>query len=505
MAHLQTRLWVSFIVLLSLTLALIGLLLMVFLYSRPIPLEDTAQNLSPVALEVDFREFLSATSRQNPTPLLEEIRQFLDSLAQETGYRLLILRPNGQSLYDSASREPSTLTIREEYPWRASDSPMRPTFLTYGAFEEEASGQTWVYVSRPAIREGGGARSEGRLGSLSFMVATPQPRQTFRGVLATFGATFFRPLLQAGCVSSMVALGLSIMLARSIARPISRIAQGASYVAQGDYEQRVPVTGFSEARLLAETFNEMIAQVQQTQQAQRDFLANVTHDLRTPLTSIQGYSQAIMDGVAADPYATHNAARVIYEEAGRLTRMVSDLLDLAKIQAGRWQMLRQAVEIEDVLRRVGESLQIKAQQRGQTLHVQIAPLVRIAGDSDRLAQVFTNLVDNALKHTDQGGQVWLKAGLSAGGVVVEVQDTGEGIPPEDLARIFERFYQVDKSRNRQSSADGAGLGLAITAEIIRAHAGKIDVQSQVGVGTCFRVWLPMMGGDRSTLISRKLR
>jgi signal transduction histidine kinase len=503
MAHLQTRLWLSFIALLSLTLALIGLLLMFFLYSRPIPLEDTAQNLSPVALEVDFREFVSATDRQNSRLLPEEMRQFLDALAQETGYRLLILRPNGQRVYDSAPREAGALTIREEYPWRAEASARRPTFLAYGVFEQ--ADETWVYVRRPAVRERGGRLNEGRLVGLSFMVATPQPRQNFRHVLASFRATFFRPLLQAGCVSSGVALGLSIFLARSIARPMRRIAQSASHVAQGDYAQRVPVEGFLEARLLAETFNEMTAQVRQTQQAQRDFLANVTHDLRTPLTSIQGYSQAIMDGVAADPQATQNAARVIHEEAGRLTRMVSDLLDLAKIQAGRWQMLRQAVEIEAVLRRVGESLQIKAQQRGQTLHVQIAPLVRIAGDGDRLAQVFTNLVDNALKHTDQGGQVWLKAGLSAGGVVVEVQDTGEGIPPEDLTRIFERFYQVDKSRNRQSSADGAGLGLAITAEIIRAHAGKIDVQSQVGVGTCFRVWLPLMGGDRSTLISRKAR
>jgi signal transduction histidine kinase len=302
----------------------------------------------------------------------------------------------------------------------------------------------------------------------------------------------------------VIALALSAWIARSVAKTLRAIAEATGRVASGDYDHRVPVTGPTEARVVGHAFNNMTAQVQFTQQAQQDFLANVSHDLRTPLTSIQGYSQAIIDGIASNPQTAKHAATIINEEAGRLNRMVNDLLDIAKIQAGRMQMTRQAVEVDQVLRLVGGSMAVKAEQKGVQLHTQIPDLTRIAGDGDRLAQVFTNLVDNAVKHTDSGGQVWFNAKLEDGGVLVLVQDTGEGIPQEDLSRIFERFYQVDKSRNRPSQKDGAGLGLAITHEIVHAHGGRIWVESEVGTGTRFSVWLPMMSGDRSTVIRMRL-
>ena len=173
------------------------------------------------------------------------------------------------------------------------------------------------------------------------------------------------------------------------------------------------------------------------------------------------------------PKPPKHAATIINDEAGRLNRLVNDLLDIAKIQAGRMQMTRQAVDIDQVLRTVGGSMAVKAEQKKLIqLHVQIPPIwCASPGDGDRLAQVFTNLVDNAVKHTDSGGQVWLNsAKLDAWrGAGAWCRIPGEGIPPDDLSRIFERFYQVDKSRNRPSQRDGAGLGLAITHEIVRAH------------------------------------
>ncbi|MBZ0305508.1 MAG: cell wall metabolism sensor histidine kinase WalK, partial [Anaerolineae bacterium] len=150
-----------------------------------------------------------------------------------------------------------------------------------------------------------------------------------------------------------------------------------------------------------------------------------------------------------------------------------------------------AVEPDRILMAVGSSLTIKARQKEVEFHLDVPPLFRIAGDGDRLMQAFTNLVDNAIKHTPQGGHVWLRAQPNNGGIQVQVQDTGEGIPPEDLPRIFERFYQVDKSRNRARQG-GSGLGLAIAHEIIKAHNGYIQVASQVDVGTVFTVWLPVM-------------
>ncbi|MFP4323351.1 MAG: sensor histidine kinase, partial [Anaerolineales bacterium] len=323
---------------------------------------------------------------------------------------------------------------------------------------------------------------------------------TLRRVLADFGETFLLPLMQAGMLSFGVAILLSYWITRSVARPLAHIANAAGQVAAGDYAQRVPVQGVTEARVVAQAFNDMTAQVQATQKAQQDFLANVSHDLRTPLTSIQGYSQAIMDGVTDDP--AHSASIINYE-AARLTRLVQDLLDIARIQSGRMQMLRQAIALDGILRNVGESLNIKARDANITLHLDIQPLPRIAGDGDRLAQVFTNLVDNALKHTSEGGQVWLRAEPQAQGIMVTVQDTGEGIPKDDLARIFERFYQVDKSRQRGAQRIGTGLGLAIVNEIVRAHGGTVTVASQVGVGTAFQVWLPQLTADRSTVVFRR--
>jgi signal transduction histidine kinase len=371
----------------------------------------------------------------------------------------------------------------------------------------------WIFVSRNVFDnqrngQGGppqpGQQPNNNNNTLRYVLASPEPNQTLGTIFDSFGETFLLPVCQAGLLGLVIALALSAWIARSVAKPLRAIAEATGRVASGDYEHRVPVTGPTEARVVGHAFNNMTAQVKFTQQAQQDFLANVSHDLRTPLTSIQGYSQAIIDGIASNPETAKHAATIINEEAGRLNRMVNDLLDIAKIQAGRMQMMRQAVEVDQVLRLVGGSMAVKAEQKGVQLHTQIPDLTRIAGDGDRLAQVFTNLVDNAVKHTDSGGQVWFNASLEDGGVLVMVQDTGEGIPTEDLSRIFERFYQVDKSRNRPSQRDGAGLGLAITHEIVHAHGGRIWVESEVGTGTRFSVWLPMMSGDRSTVIRMRL-
>jgi len=233
-------------------------------------------------------------------------------------------------------------------------------------------------------------------------------------------------------------------------------------------------------------------------------MANVSHDLRTPLTSIQGFSQAIAEGVASDPEAAQHAALVIHDEAGRLHRMVESLLDIARIEAGQLDMLRHTVQLGDVLRVVAESLSVKAREKGVGLAVDVpGALPRIAGDGDRLAQVFTNLIDNALRHTPSGGLVTLSAAPDTGGaIVVTVRDTGEGIPPGDLSRVFERFYQVDKSR--QGRRTGTGLGLSIARQIVEAHGGTIDAASTVGQGTTFTVRLPSTP-DSSTSGPREIR
>lgn len=321
-------------------------------------------------------------------------------------------------------------------------------------------------------------------------------------IIQSYGEEILLPLLEAGGIGLIVAFVLALIVSRSVSRPLQDVSQTAAAIAEGRLDQRAMVRGPLEVRTVAEAINGMAAEVSGTQQAQRDFMANVTHDLRTPLTSIQGFSQAIIDGVASDPAAAQRAAQIIYDEAGRLNRMVQELLDLVRIEAGRFRMTRHNIRLHDVLNSVGERLAPRAAEKGVLFAIDIPPLPMIAGDGDRLVQVYTNLLDNAIKHTPDDGKVGLFAAPKDGGVLTQVFDSGEGIPAEDLPHIFDRFYQVDKSR-QSSQRDGAGLGLTITKQIVEAHGGKIWVESTEGKGTTFSIWFPALASDSTTIIRRR--
>ena len=328
------------------------------------------------------------------------------------------------------------------------------------------------------------------------LVAEPRPTVTLQSALGEFSRALLPPLLQAALVGLIVAMVLAYLVSRGIARPLQHLAKAADEVARGKIHDQVPESGPQEVRAVARTFNQMSAEVRASQDAQRDFLANVSHDLKTPLSSIQGYSQAIIDGVAKDPSA---AAQIIYDEAGRLNRMVVELTDLARMQAGRLSMKMTALDVGEIAAAVAQRLMVVAQKKNIDLRVETAPMPHIAGDGDRLAQVFTNLLSNAIKFTPEGGTVLLKTGARNDGVEIIVRDTGIGIPQEDLTRVFERFYQVDKARGPKR---GTGLGLAIVREIIQAHGGTITVASDgPRQGTTFTIWLP--SPQLSTLLARR--
>jgi signal transduction histidine kinase len=329
--------------------------------------------------------------------------------------------------------------------------------------------------------------------------------------------------LTTGVVALLISLLLSVLVARSISLPLKAIADATAAIAAGDYAHRVPEKGPREVKKVATSFNLMAGQVEASQQAMRDFVSNVSHELKTPLTSIQGFSQAILEGATPDRATTQQAARIIHEEAGRMSRLVEDLLDLARIDSGQVIMQKEALDLEQILLETVRRLLPQAIENNITLEKRWTALPNIVGDGDRLAQVFTNLVDNAIRHTPPGGQVVVGATIvqnlprprtarsrqllendtsarSERGDFVEVSisDTGAGIAADDLTRIFERFYQVDKSRSR---GQGTGLGLAIIKEIVDAHSGHIRAESEGGEGTKFVVLLPVTEADAQTLIS----
>jgi len=286
-------------------------------------------------------------------------------------------------------------------------------------------------------------------------------------------------LLWAGAVALFVSIILAAVMACSIARPLERVTQAAEEVAAGNYEPKLEASGPEEVARLARSFDSMARQVQAT--------------LQSPLTSIQGFSQALLDGTAGDKEARRRAATIIHEEAGRMQRLVDQLLDLAQLEAGQVALKREPVEMDGLLRACASRFAPQAQELGVALQVEVEPdLPLILGDAGRLEQVFGNLVDNALKHSglDAGeGRVVLRAGRGEDVVLCSVTDNGRGIPAEELPRVFERFYRLDKSRVQGET--GAGLGLAIGREIVQAHGGRIEVESVEGLGTRFVVELPV--------------
>jgi len=351
-------------------------------------------------------------------------------------------------------------------------------------------GDEYLYAAMPLSRDGAGG---------GLILATVTPVQPWYQVLRSPALKRDRHGLlwtsfQVGLVAFAVSVLLAVAIARSIARPLQRVAVAAKEVASGNYDLHLDITSPDEVRSLATSFNTMTRAVKASQQAQRDFVTNVSHELKTPLTSIQGFSQAIQDGTASDPEAIEQAAGVIYDEASRMARMVSQLLDLAKIEAGQVVMAREAIDLVAVLESCVQKLTPQAAQGDVSLTFDVSQLplgACVTGDGDRLAQVFIVLLDNALKHTPPGGQVGVAARCpDASQVSVSVSDTGPGIPAEDLSRIFERFYQVDKSRARKRG--GAGLGLAIAKEIVTAHGGEIVAESIVEMGSKFTVRLPIV-------------
>ncbi len=359
-----------------------------------------------------------------------------------------------------------------------------------GTFKLRGENQTYLYVAR-GINAKSLAKGNlgGRQGSnqSNVIVVFAQPARNIKQ-LAQDLIDFLGP-------ATLVALVLSLLvgygLARSISSPIGRLAEGAGAMARGDYNQRIPVKGHDELAALTERFNQMAEEVGRAHHMERDFIANVSHDLKTPLTSIQGFSQAMLDGAIVDQQGYTEVASIINSEAQRMSRLVSELLSLTRLQNGLNSLEMQPTNLGELVSQLVLAMQPQATQAGVDLRMQRGgPDVAVLADSDRLKQAFGNLLDNALKFTPPGGTVKLEIRGTTPQAEVVVSDSGQGIPPEDLNRVMDRFYQVDKSRSSLSDGKSAGLGLAIAREIVRAHNGEIQIESEPGKGTTVHVRLP---------------
>jgi signal transduction histidine kinase len=284
-----------------------------------------------------------------------------------------------------------------------------------------------------------------------------------------------------------VGITISVIASRNLTAPLRRLAAAARDIGARQFSRRVPLSGTDEVREVAQAFNEMAAQLEGAETLRRTLVADVAHELRTPLSVLQGNLRAILDDVY--PLEKAEITR-LYTQTRLLSRLVNDLHDLAQAEAGQLSLNLQPTALAALAAEIVESHGPGAEEAGVTLQLQAqAGLPMIAVDTMRIAQVLHNLIANALRHTPANGEILVAITGGAAGIHLVVQDTGEGIAPEHLPYVFDRFYRTDRSRARDTG--GAGLGLAIVRAIVEAHGGTVAVESDgPGLGSRFLLWLP---------------
>jgi signal transduction histidine kinase len=477
---LRTRLILSYVLIIVLCLSVVAAALLVLLQDYRDRL--AVARLSDMSLPVYVQVRPTALGRIS----LNQAWTNLEELAQETNTYIFLLDTQGNVIkYASPEESSSVYDLPKPPPEKLPANRKRPYRGTYVSSE----GQNFMFVAHPFT---GLFKSRSPTAPATLVLAVP------RTEAPALWTELAKPFLWAGLIALGVSIVIAILLARSVYLPIRRVTNAAEEMAQGQYDQEVPLAGPKEVRGLALRFNQMAKQVKYSQQMLRNFVADVSHELRTPLTSIKGFSQAILDGTARDKEAQLKAARVIEDESKRMMRLVDELLELSKLESGQVNMVKEPTDLKELLQQCREIFMMRAEEKGLQFTTDVEPLPPVNGDIDRLEQVFSNLLDNAFKHTPAGGKVSIAARQpSPNFVEVIVLDTGPGIPPDQLPHVFERFYRADASGTKT----GTGLGLAIAREIARAHGGDIKVNSVPGEGTEFLVRLPVNPtvGDHPTM------
>ena len=306
-------------------------------------------------------------------------------------------------------------------------------------------------------------------------------------------------IVEALAVGLVISVFLSLLLAKTMIAPIQELTHAAEKVASGDFTDKVANDSKDEIGVLTRTFNDMAVQLEDTlddlkrsEQMRREFVANVSHELRTPITGVKSYAETLAHDPDIPPETREKFLNVILNESDRMTKIVQDLLTLSRFDAGSFEFSFDEFSFETSVRDVYNAVRMEAQAHHHEFTAEIEPgIPRIRGDKARVEQVLMNMASNAIKYTKDGGRISIKAGVRGGEVWCSVKDNGIGIPKEDVQKVFDRFYRVDKARSRESG--GTGLGLSIAQEIVVRHGGRIDLKSRLGSGTTITVWLPVEG------------
>jgi two-component system phosphate regulon sensor histidine kinase PhoR len=406
----------------------------------------------------------------------DSLRGEFSLFAKAAGVRLTWIAPDGRVIADS-----------DNDPQRMENHRNRPELTA--AF---------------AGREGWSKRLSPTMGVMFLYAAVPVPSGALRLAIPLSAVSrqvnaIRRQMLASTAIAFFPSILIAALFARSVSRRLAGIIEHARKLANGDFKARLAPDGKDELGLLSERLNETShklqvmfeelerehAELEKLERIRKDFVINVSHELRTPLASIQGYTETLLDGAIDDTEHNVRFLRIIRQNAERLRRLTEDLLTLSRIELNRRTFEFYRYEVNSLLRENIELMQPIADRNGIKLQFEPAPEGTEAYcDSEAVHQILMNLVDNALKYTPAGGSVTLAARqATANRVLIEVRDTGIGIPEEDLPRLFERFYRVDKARSRELG--GTGLGLAIVKHLVRSQGGEVRVESVLNAGSTF--------------------
>ena len=408
------------------------------------------------------------------------------------GARIRLLDVNGRVLTDSRWGHPA---LGEWKGWlqqqhNALSLSTRPEvqqamFGRYGARtgeNEDGKGSRAIFIARPILRNDprtGGDR-------VAFIIYLSRPLDAVINDLHALRRLLLLGML-AGLLVTMLA---SIVLSSNLSAGLQAAMRVARAFAAGQMDQRMRANGHDELGQLGAAFNQMADALQRQEQLRRDLLADVSHELRTPLTAIAGCADTLLDGAMQDnPAAAKRFLQIIVRESARLQRLVADILELSRLQAGAVQIPRQPLALRPVIADAVEIARLHARQNGVTLaldYPDALEALRVLGNEDRLAQALRNLLDNAQHHAPRGTQITVTVAADAQQAVISIHNAGPGIPPEDLPWVFDRFYRAGQS----GDSAGTGLGLAIVREIMRAHAGTVRAESTPGAGTTFSLRIP---------------
>jgi signal transduction histidine kinase len=421
-------------------------------------------------------EFIRFLSEQTQNDIVTQLSSYHQEYGSWEGVES-VLHPDG----DEPGRGPGPGPNRRDYPFTLTTETGR-VIVPNGRYKPGDQ------VSQQDLATGISITEDDKV--IGVLVPIPMPFQGGPREIQFIERTN-RILLYGALIGAVIALLLGIFLSRTLTRPIRELTQATHAVSEGDLSQQVPIRSNDELGELAKAFNKMSSELSRSVNARKQMTADIAHELRTPLSLILGHAEAVHDGVL--PPSQENF-EIIREEAERLEQLVNDLRILSLADAGELSITLQIIEPGRLLQEVAAIYQYQTQRKNISLDLEVdSPLSNIEVDPGRMTQVLTNILDNALRHTPEGGRIVLSAKEVSDQIELAIQDSGAGLKAEDLERVFDRFYRTDSSRQRDGDfPGGSGLGLAIARSIVQAHGGQLSAESETGKGLKVIIRMPKM-------------